>query len=59
MFYSDNLHVDRYIQCQYFQDLTLSLKPICKPFPESFFFKKLIFNLDPYLLDTDGISKEL
>ena len=32
--YSDNLHVDKYIQCQYIQDLTVSFKPICKPFPQ-------------------------
>ena len=32
--YSDNLHVDKYIQCQYIQDLTVSFKLICKLFPE-------------------------
>ena len=32
--YSDNLHVDKYIQCQNIQDLTVSFKLICKQFPE-------------------------
>ena len=34
IFYSDNLHVDRHIQCPYIQDLTGSFELICKAFPE-------------------------
>ena len=30
--YSENLHVDRYVQCHYIQDLTVSFKLMCKPF---------------------------
>ena len=32
IFYSDNVHVARYIQCQYTEDLTVSFKLICEPF---------------------------
>ena len=35
IFNLDNLHVDRYIQYQYSQDLTVSFKLICKPFPDT------------------------
>ena len=35
IFYSDNLHVDKYIQCLYIQDLTVSYKFVCKPFPDT------------------------
>ena len=34
-FYSVNLHEDRYIQCQYIQDLTVSFELICNRVPTS------------------------
>ena len=37
IFYSDNLHVDRYIHCQYIQDLTVSfVEPQISHFVKNF-----------------------
>ena len=41
IFDSDSLHVDKYIQGQYIQDLTVSFKLICKPFIDT----KCMYNI--------------
>ena len=35
IFYSDNLHACKYIQCRYIKDLIVSFNLLCKPFPDN------------------------